>query len=479
MPNGIFSSLVWKFLNGGSAQVIQLVISIIVARLLTPSDFGAVALLLVFTSISTVFIQAGLSTAIVQKKEVTQLQLSSVFYYSFSFAIFLYFILYICAPIISDFYKIEALCGYMRVLALVLIFGSFNAIQNALVAKRMLWKQQCLCNIISVFISGAVGILFAYYNWGSWAIIFQQLSYSIIICVSLFFTVRWLPSFGFSFQESKDLFKYGLNLLGANLVDTVYHNLENLIIAKKFTPSTLAFFTKGRMFPYLLVTNIDGSLQSVMLPVFSKEQDNLEDLKFIFRKTLSTSSFILLGVLMPLLLCAEPLITVLLGEQWIETAPFIQLYCIIGLLIPIETTSSQAINAIGKAKIYLKIMSIKRALGVILLFLATFFFNNVFVLVYAALIVEIIAVVIHMYFNVKIFGYSPMDFLEDVYKNFLASTVVLLFYYFYRPILSQNPYMDIIIIVLLSILIYLGALYLLKSKDLFYFYNKFLALIKK
>lgn len=478
MANGVFSSLVWKFLNGGSAQIIQLVISIVVARMLTPSDFGAVALLLVFTSISTVFIQAGLGTAIIQRKEVTQIQLSSVFYYSFLSAVLLYFILYVSAPVISEFYKIDSLTGYMRVLALVLIFGSFNAIQNALIAKKMLWKQQCICNIISVFISGVIGILFAYYNWGSWAIIFQQLSYSIIICICLFFTVRWFPSFAFSFQKSKDLFKYGLNLLGANLVDTIYHNLENLIIAKKFTPSTLAFFTKGRMFPYLLVTNIDGSLQSVMLPVFSKEQDNLEDLKSILRKTVSTSSFILFGVLISLLLCAEPLIMVLLGKQWIETAPFIQLYCIIGLLIPIETTSSQAINAIGKSRIFLKIMSIKRTLGILFLFIATFFFNNVFILVYATLLVEIIAVCIHMYFNFKILKYTPMEFLKDIYKKILACIVVLLSYFLYNTILSQNPYIDIIIVALLSFLIYLGVLYILKSEDLFYFYKKLLSLKK-
>lgn len=478
MANGVFSSLVWKFLNGGSAQIIQLVISIIVARLLTPSDFGAVALLLVFTSISTVFIQAGLSTAIVQKKEITQVQLSSVFYYSFLSAILLYFILYISAPMISRFYEIESLRGYMRVLALVLIFGSFNAIQNALIAKRMLWKQQCICNIISVLVSGIIGILFAFYNWGAWAIIFQQLSYNVIICICLFFTVRWIPSFIFSFQESKDLFKYGLNLLGANLVDTIYHNLENLIIAKKFTPSTLAFFTKGRMFPYLLVTNIDGSLQSVMLPVFSKEQDNLEDLKFILRRTVSTSSFILFGVLMTLLLCAKPLIIVLLGKQWIETTPFIQMYCIIGLLIPIETTSSQAINAIGKSKIFLKIMSIKRTLGVIFLFSATFFFDDVFVLVYAALLVELIAVIIQMYFNLKILNYSPYEFFKDVYKKLLASIVVLISYFFYNNMLFQNPYIDIIIVALLSVLIYLGVLYILKSEDLSYFYKKLLSLKK-
>lgn len=472
MANGVFSSLVWKFLNGGLTQIIQLVVSIIVARMLTPSDFGAVALLFVFTSISTVFVQAGLGTAIVQKKEISQIQLSSVFCYSFLSAALLYFILYISAPIISEFYQMDVLTEYMRVLALVLIFGSFNAIQNALIARKMLWRQQCVCNMISVFSSGIIGILFAYFDWGAWAIIFQHLSFNIINCVCLFFAVRWLPSFSFSLEESRGLFIFGLNLLGANLVETVYHNLENLIIAKKFSPSILAFFTKGKMFPFILVANIDGSLQSVMLPVFSKQQDNFESLKLILRKSVSTSSFILFGVLMTLLLCADPLIMVLLGKQWMNTVPFVQLYCIIGLLVPIQTTSLQAINALGKSKVYLKIMSVKRTLGVLFLLAASFFFDNVFVLVYATLIVEIIAVIMNMYFNVKILGYSTMEFFKDIYKKVLASMAVLLSYFLYSGILTQNPYVNVVVIGLFSVTIYLMVLYVLKSEDLFYFYNR-------
>ena len=472
MASGVFSSLIWKFLNGGTAQVIQLIVSIVVARMLAPADFGVVSLLLVFTSISTVFIQAGLGSAIIQKKDLTQIQLSSVFCYSFFSAILLYFLLYITAPLIEIFYKIENLSTYMRVLALVLIFGSFNAIQNALIAKQMLWKQQCICNIISVLLSGLIGIVFAYYKFGAWAIIYQQLSFSIITCISLFFVVRWIPSFRFSYKESKSLFKYGLNLLGANLIDTIFHNLENLIIAKKFTPATLAFFTKGRMFPYILVTNIDGSLQSVMLPVFSKRQDRIEELKSIIRKTISTSSFILVGILMTLLLCAEPMITILLGNKWLDAVPFTQMYCLIGLLIPLETSSSQAINAIGMSKIYFKIMSIKRTLGVLLLILATVLFQDVFAIVYAALLVEIIAVFIHTYYNFKILKYSPLEFVCDIYKNIIGGMSILILYLIYKNILPQNPYVSIIMIATLSLITYVVILYLLKSTDLKYMIEK-------
>lgn len=479
MTSGVFSSLIWKFLNGGTVQVIQLVVSIVVARMLAPADFGVVALLLVFTSISTVFIQAGLGTAIVQKKEISQTELSSVFYYSFFSAILLYVILYVIAPFIGHFYLIDGFSTYMRVLALILIPGSFNAIQNALVAKKMLWKQQCICNIVSVSLSGTIGIVFACYKMGPWTIIYQQLSYSILVCICLFFIVRWKPSSEFSLKKSKPLFKYGLNLLGANLVDTIFHNFENLIIAKKFAPETLAFFQKGKMFPYLLMTNIDGSLQSVMLPVFSNKQGQLNDLKSLLHKSVSASTFVLFGVLTILFLCAEPMIIILLGEQWIETIPFIQMYCVIGLLIPIETTFSQAINAIGKAGIFLKIMSIKRCIGVLFLLMATIMFENVFAIVVAALIVEILAVIMHMYYNYKILNYTLLDFFRDIYRNVIACVMVMLLYFVYQVILPQNPYIELLIIGFLSITIYICVLYILKSEELKYLLNKVLLRSRK
>lgn len=472
MSNGVFSSLIWKFFNSGTAQIIQLVVSIIVARLLTPTDFGIVALLLVFTSIATVFVQAGLGTAIIQKNEISQVELSSIFYYSLFSAILFYVILFFIAPFVGAFYKLDNISVYLRVISLVLLPGSFNTIQNALVAKKMLWKQQCVCNVISVFCSGIIGVVLAKLNYGAWAIICQQLSYNLIICLSLFFIVKWLPSISFSFKKSMPLFKYGFNLLGANLIDTVFHNLENIIIGKKFVPSTLAFFTKGKMFPYLLVTNIDNSLQSVMLPVFSSKQKQIDDLKLMLRKTISLSTFVLCVVLIILFLCAEPMILILLGNQWLECVPFIKLYCIIGLFIPIQTTSLQAINAIGLSKIYLKIISTKRSLGVILLFISAFLFESVFAIVWTAFIVEIIAVCMQMYYNKKYLQYMPREFFKDISKNLIAGISVLFLYNVYKVILPQNFYITIIIVSLFSASIYVFVLYVLKSRELSFLIQK-------
>lgn len=470
----VFTSLIWKFLNGGSAQVIQLVVSIIVARLLLPSDFGVVALLLVFTSIATVFVNSGMGTAIVQKKEISQLEISSVFAYSFGVATLLYLLLYMSSPYIEKFYNMEGLSIYLRVLALVLLPGSYNVIQNALVARKMLWKQQCVCNIISIIISGIIGILLAYYGMGAWAIIWQQLSYQIMVCITLLFVVRWFPAMRISLQKTLPLFKYGFNLLGANLIDTAYHNLESLIIGKKYISSTLAFFTKGRMFPLVVTNNVDGALQSVMLPVLSQKQECTNDIKETLRKTISTSTFILFGVLTTLALCATPMIQILLGNKWLPAVPFVQWYCLIGMTFPLQTTSAQAINAIGKSNIYLKIMSIKRVLGAVLLFSFTMIFNSVYAIVVAAFIVELVAIMIHIVYNKLIFDYRFINQIFDISKNVVGVTFVILFYFIFKSLFPLNPFLNLIVISIVSSIVYCLVLLILKSEDLFYIVNKFL-----
>lgn len=472
--NNIFFSVVWKFLNGGTVQVIQLAVSIIVARLLLPEDFGVVALLLVFTSIATVFVQSGLGTALIQRKEITQIELSSVFYYTFFIAFILYVILFILAPYVETFYKAEGMVTYLRILAIVLFPGSYNTIQNALLARRMLWKSQCLCNIVSISIAGGLGIWFAYEGTGVWAIIIQQLSYQILICITLAFVIRWKPSLVISIKQSMPLFKYGFNLLFANIIDTIYHNLENLIIGKKYPSEVLAFFTKGKMFPLVVTNNVDGALQTVMLPVLSSRQDSKSELRTMLRKSISTSSMILFGGLTTLALCAEPLIKILLGENWIEAVPFLQWYCLIGMTFPLQTSSAQAINALGLSSIYLKIMSFKRIMGIILLVSFTIFFKSVYAIVFAAFLVEVLSIFLHMWYNMKLLRYSITEQIRDIIKYIFGVIFLLIVYILMESLLPQNPYAEILIIGLLSIVIYMFVLYILKSEEQKYLLHKLL-----
>ena len=233
--NNVVSSLVWKFLERGGVQVIQFVVSILIARILSPHDYGSVALLTIFISVATVFVQSGLSTALIQKKDSDELDCSSVLYYSIALALIVYFILFFSADWIAAFYEMPELVLILKVMAIILFPGALNALQIAILSKRMQFKKQFYSSLSASVISGIVGIILAVMNYGAWALVFQQLSYQFVICIVLFYLVKWSPKWSFSFRRTKSLLSYGLKLLVAKLIDTVYHNLESIIIGKVYS----------------------------------------------------------------------------------------------------------------------------------------------------------------------------------------------------------------------------------------------------
>ena len=422
--NSIVSSLFWKFLERGGTQITQFIVSIIIARLLLPNDYGAVALLMIFISIASVFVQSGLNTALIQKKDADEMDFSSVFIYSIGLASIIYLCLFFAAEWIELFYKIKGLALLFRVLALTLFPGALNAIQVAAMSKEMQFKKQFHSSIIACFLSGLLGIFMAYNGYGAWALVAQQISSQIIGCIVLWILVDWRPHLLFSFQRTKCLLIYGTKLLGANLIDTIYHNMESLIIGKMFTPATLAYCNKGKMFPLTLINNIDGSIQSVMLPAYSAQQDDNLALKNLLRKTISLSTYLVFPAMTLLAAMGTPVIYLFLGNNWLECVPYLQLFCFIAMVLPLQTANLQAINALGRSEIYLKLMAYKRFIGFILLVASIFIYRSPFSVVVAALLIEIISVGINIPFNKKILNYSFGEMMMDILPNFINSIII-------------------------------------------------------
>lgn len=422
--NNIIKSLIWKFLERGGVQVIQFIVSIIIARLLLPTDYGAVALLTIFISIATVFVQSGLNTALIQKEDADDIDFSSIFYYSIWLACIIYLCLFCFAETIADFYKMPELTSLLRVLALTLFPGALNAIQIAKLSKQMLFKKQFYSSMAAASVSGVLGVIMAYYGFGAWALVWQQLLYQLVICVVLWWLVSWRPSFVFSFQRTKSLLSYGIKLLGAQLIDTVYHNLESLIIGKMFSADTLAYCNKGKQFPLTLIDNIDGSVQSVMLPAYSAHQENPEEVKNMLRKTISLSTYLVFPAMTLLAATGEPIIHLLLGNKWIDCVPYLHLFCFIAMLFPLQTANLQAINALGRSDIYLKLMTWKRSLGVILLLVSVFVWHSPFAVIVAALLVEILAVLVNAPSNKDVLGYTLAEMISDIIPNLLLSILI-------------------------------------------------------
>jgi O-antigen/teichoic acid export membrane protein len=465
----------WKFLERGGVQGLQFVISIILARLLLPEDYGILALVVIFITIANVFIQSGLNTALIQKKTVDQVDYSSVFFLSLGIATSLYVLLYFVAPFIARFYDNQSLVSVLRVLALTLFPGAFNSIQNAIVSRTMQFKRLFYSSIGAGIISGVVGISLAYLGYGIWALVFQQLINQVCITLILWFTVKWRPTLQFSLERVKVLFSFGWKLLVSSLIDTTYRDLRSLIIGKVYTPAMLGYYNRGEQFPKLVISNINGSIQSVMLPALAAHQDYADRVKSMMRRSIVTSSFIVFPMMVGLAVVAEPLVILLLTEKWLPSVPFLQIFCASFALWPIHTANLQAINAMGRSDIFLKLEIIKKVLGLAILAVSLPF--GVYFLALSQIVSGIISSFINAYPNKKLLNYGYGEQVKDILPSlglslFMGIAVYMILYLGLSPLLTMG------IQILVGIIIYVGIAYLFKLECFTYLVQTILGLFK-
>lgn len=475
MKETVIASMIWKLMEGCGVQGIQFIIQIVLARLLLPKDYGLISLVTIFIAIANVFVQSGFNTALIQKKDADKVDFSSVFYLSLGVATIMYILIFIGAPLVSDFYNEPELTMVLRVLSITLFFGAFNSIQNAVVAKSMQFKKLFLSSLGSSIISGVIGIILAYLGLGVWALVFQQILSQVSITIILWFTVKWRPMLVFSMNRVKVLFYYGSKLLASSLIDTIYNNLTNLVIGKFYTPQVLAMHNRGQQFPNLIVSNINGSIQSVMLPTLSSEQDNKEKIKRMVRRSIVTSSFIIFPIMVGLAAIAEPVVRLLLTDKWLPCVPFLQIFCFIYVLMPIHTTNLQAINAIGRSDIFLKLEIYKKVIGVIILIITLPY--GAYAIACGTLVISIISSFINAYPNLKLINYSYKEQIQDTMPSLLLSMVMGAAVYAIG-LFDMKPIIMIIIQILSGSIIYVGMAYILKLECFHYLVNTIKGLVK-
>ncbi|MEK4629459.1 MAG: lipopolysaccharide biosynthesis protein [Solibacillus sp.] len=453
MKSKVLSSLLWKFMEQSGAQAIQFLVSIILARLLLPEEYGKYILVFIFISIAGVIVQSGFNIALVQKKDVDEVDFSSVFYLNLSIASFLYVILFFTAPFIAAFFDDLELSEVLRLLSITLFLGVFVSIQNTIIVRNMQFKKLFVSSLGAVLISGIVGIILAYNYFGIWALVWQHLTYQLMLMIVLFFTVKWRPKLLFSFKRIKTLFSFGWKLLVSGLIDVVSTNLLNLLVGKLFNPAILSFYSKGNQFPNMIVSNINGSIQSVMLPTLSKQQDNRPRMKEIVRRTIKTSSFIIFPMMVGLAVIAEPLIQLLLTEKWLPTVPFLQIFCAIYALWPIHTANLQAINALGRSDIFLKLEILKTTVHLVILIITIQF--GIYVMALGVLFSGILAALFNAYPNVQLLNYSIGAQIRDIapplFISLIMGAVVYTIYW-----LDLTPLYTVVIQILVGIITYIS-----------------------
>lgn len=424
----VITNFIWRFAERSGAQLVTFVVSVVLARLLMPEDYGTIALVTVFTTIMQVFVDSGLGTALIQKKDANDLDFSSVFYFNFVVCIILYLVMFFVAPLISSFYNTAELTPVVRVISLTIVFSGVKGVQQSYVSRNMLFKRFFYATLGGTIFSAFLGIAMAYAGFGVWAIVAQQLSNTAIDTLILWITVKWRPKLIFSWNRLKGLLGFGWKMLCSALLDTGYNNLRNLLIGKLYTSSDLAFYNQGDKFPKLIVGNINSSIDSVLLPAMSKEQDDKDSVKKMTRRSIMVSCYIMAPLMIGLASCARNVVAIVLTEKWLPCVFYLQIFCITYMFYPIHTANLNALKAMGRSDLFLKMEIIKKVIGMILL-LSTLFIS-VKAMAYSLLISTLTSMIINSWPNKKLLDYSFLEQMKDILPSiFLAIGMGVVVYF--------------------------------------------------
>lgn len=424
MAGSTSKALLWKLLERFGVQGAQFVLQIILARILSPEHYGALSIMIIFTNIANVFVQSGFNTALIQKKDVDDRDFSSVFWASLLIAGVLYTAIYLLSPVIAGFYNMPEIIKPFRVIALMLFPGAFNSVQLAKVRRDMNFKKVFVSNVAGILIAGGVGIAIAYLGGGLWALVAQTLLNIAVTCLVMLITVRWFPKLVFDIKRVGVLLKFGWKLLVSSLIDVVYQDLRSLVVGKKYDSETLGYYTRGKQFPHFITNAINGTVSAVMLPAMSREQENRARVKEITRKSISLGSFIMCPMMAGLAVCAEPIVTLLLTEKWLPCVPYMQIYCFTMAFLPIHSCNLQAINAVGRSDIFLKLEIIKKAMGLTTLAIAVIFFDTPIAIAATGIVTTLISSFINAHPNKKLIGYSYLEQIKDMLPAFLTAVAM-------------------------------------------------------
>ena len=420
----VTGGLFWSFLERIASQLVSTIVGIILARLLSPDEYGIIAIVMIFITLSDVFVTSGFGTALVQKKEIHRKDYDTAFWFSFAISVVLYLILFVSAPYIAYFYEIELLTPVIRVFAIRLLFASLNTVQVAKVQREMAFRKYFISTFIGTAASCVIGVIMALAGCGVWALVAQYLSNTIIASVVFAFYCGWNPRPQFSFDSAKSIWRFGSKVLGANLISTGVVEIQSFFIGKVFGAADLAYIDQGKKYPSLLVTNINSSVSKVMLPAFSENQDDHEKIKADLRKTIRVSNYVLSPLLLGFCAVAPIFVDVVLTDKWADCVPYIQIFCIMFLTRPLTMLCHQALLAIDKGSLAMAIMAVINAVALVGIAIAVFAVQSVILVPITLLIADFVSLGCFMVSMKKTISYDFKEQLADILPAIIISLVM-------------------------------------------------------
>lgn len=448
-----FVGVGWNAVGSLSTQGVNFILQIILARLLSPSDYGLIAMLAIFLQIAAVFVDSGFGKALVQKLDCEEKDYSTVFYYNLAVSFGLYAILFFIAPFVARFYNIPLLTKVMRVASIVVIINALSIVQRTKLEKNIDFKSRSIVTFASSVLSGIVGIAMAYYGFGVWALCGQSILNSLFSLIIFYYFVRWRPSFIFSKESFHEMFSFGSKILVTNVINVIYNNLYTIVIGKRFNSKDLGFYSRADQFAVFPSSNICAIISGVAFPTLSKIQDNDDKLRFAYRKIIRYSSFIIFPLMIGLASVADPFIRALLGEKWAETIPFLQILCFALMWDHLSSLNLNLLFVKGKSNLVLKLEVIKKSIALAILFASIPF--GIIVMCYGRVLYGIIAFCINTSYTKRLIGLSfwqqVMDFLPFLCLSFGMGALV----FFICSSLSVYPIWSLIIGLVIGFIVYL------------------------
>lgn len=424
--NSIASGISWKLIERFSVQVIRFALQIVLARILDPEHYGSLTLMVVFTTLANVFIQKGFSSSLIQDKHVTEEDYSTVFWVTLGIAGIAYGVIWAAAPAISQFYRQPELETPLRVLALLLFPGALNSVQQSKASREMNFRKVFFTNVGGVVTAGAVSIAMAYMGFGLWALVVQSVVSTTVSCLLLRMVSGWKIRLVCNWKRVGTLFSYGWKLLVSELLDTLYQDLYSLVIGLRFDNEILGFCNRGKQFPQFVTTASTSTVQSVMLPAMSRQQDDRKRLKELMRGSVAMSAYIVFPIMAGLAGVAKPLVEVVLTEKWLPSVPYMQIWCVAMAFIPVQTGCLQGINAVGRSDVFLKLAVIKTSCSLAALLGAVMLWDSPLAIAQVTLVTTLISCVVNAFFCRRIVGYGLREQLADIAPSGILSAVMLL-----------------------------------------------------
>ena len=447
----------WTVFEGVFSQGIIFIVGILLARLLSPKDFGVIGIITVFVAISSSLVEGGLSNALIRKPNVTNKDFNTVFYTNIIVSLFIYILVYLFSYKIADFFNESSLELILKYSGLIIIINSFSIIQSCILTINLNFRTISVINIIASVLSSTVALYLAYNGYGVWSLVMLSILRPLIGCLLLWTLNSWKPSFLFSKHSFINLFGFGYKLLVSNLINTTYQNLYYFLIGKFFSPVTLGYYTRANQFQAPFSVNITLAISRISYPILSNFQNDLFQLKKVFRKFLKFSVFVNFTIIMGIAAIAKPLVLLTIGDKWTTSIFYLQLLCVPGMLYPLQILNINLITSLGHSNLFLKLEIIKKLILVPLMFLTALY--SIEIMLYGLVLFSITEFFINSYYAKRLIDYSVTEQIIDIYPFLLMALGVS------APMYLVS-YLSISLFTMLALQILIGGLifYLINEK---------------